>query len=79
MKTLEVVRETRLINAILKIVAKQNKCKGKLFAHPKFKYIMSEDPNDNTFFYDLEYNGRKYSNKYFSGCFNDYVCEVINK
>lgn len=81
----KVVRDRRVINAILRRAAKQNNVpEGIKMVASEWGYIEiyrtdADAPTINhlwTSFSDVEYKGKKYKSRYFSGCFNPYVVEM---
>ena len=81
----KVVRDKRVINAILRRAAKKNNVPEgiKLEASP-WGYIeiyrtAADAPKINHLwdsFSNVEYKGKKYESKYFDGCFKPYVVEM---
>lgn len=81
----KVVKDKRVINAILRIAAKKNNVpKGIRMEASQWGYIEiyradADAPAINYLWYsfsDVEYKGKKYMSKYFSGCFKPYVVEM---
>ena len=81
----KVVKDKRVINAILRRAAKKNNVpeRIKMEASP-WGYIGiyrtdADAPAINHLwdsFSNVEYKGKKYMSKYFDGCFNPYVVEM---
>lgn len=81
----KVVRDRRVINAILRRAAKKNNIpKGIKMESSQWGYIEiyrtdADAPEINYSwhsFYDVEYKGKMYESRYFSGCFKPYVVEM---
>ena len=64
----EIITDGRVLNALVR--------RGFIIEWDKIhKYINVYDYNHN---YITEYNNNKYVIEYFDGCFNPFVCKVIN-
>lgn len=81
----KVVKDRRVINAILRRAAKKNnvpngiKMEASTWGYIEICRTDADAPSINhlwSSFYNVEYKGKKYESKYFSGCFKPYVVEM---
>lgn len=81
----KVVKDRRVINAILRRAAKKNnvpkgiKMEASAWGYIEIYRTESDAPAINYLwdsFSNVEYKGKKYQSKYFSGCFKPYVVEM---
>ena len=75
---MEIVKDLRVGNAILKRMAEENNFDiNNVFIHVNFKYIDTIDISKNDVSYCVtEYKGNKYKVKYFDGCFNPFIVKL---
>ena len=75
---MEIVRDLRTGNAILKRMAKENNFDiDNVYINNDFKYIHTVDINkDDADFCTTEYKGNKYKVQYISGCFNPFIVKL---
>ena len=75
---MEIVRDLRIGNAILKRMAKENNFDiDNVYINNDFKYIHTVDINkDDADFCTTEYKGNKYRVQYISGSFNPFIVKL---
>ena len=75
---MEIIRDNRIGNAILRRMAKSMLCEGEVYMDSRFHYIEFTCTDDITLisFARIEYKGCWYEARYFDGCFNPYLVRM---
>jgi hypothetical protein len=75
---MQIVRDARVINAILRKMAKENNFEFEnVYVNQYHKYIQTIDHDKKDADFCLtNYKGKNYKVQYFSGCFNPYLVEL---
>lgn len=75
---MEIVRDNRIGNAILRRIMKQEDCTGEVYMDSRFHYVEFTDTDDiwRLACASIIYNGYHYRTRYIDGCFNPYLVRM---